>query len=107
MDLTKSVVEKVWLKGYWYNVKYEGLHSICTTCGIYGHLVKDCTKKHEGNSSSPTQDSTKVDTESSSQAMVVPPIGNATLANLNAKIAMEQNQPKPKGSTHELVAEEN
>ncbi|XP_019429951.1 PREDICTED: uncharacterized protein LOC109337427 [Lupinus angustifolius] len=27
VDLDKHIVGKVWLKGFWYNVKYEGLHT--------------------------------------------------------------------------------
>lgn len=41
MNLTKPIVGKVWLKGYWYKVEYKGLHSICTNCGYYGHLAKE------------------------------------------------------------------
>ena len=26
-------------------MQYEGLHIIYTTCGCYGHLHRDCTKK--------------------------------------------------------------
>lgn len=45
VDLTKSIVGKVWMKGFWYRVEYEGLHRICTGCGCYGHLVRECKKK--------------------------------------------------------------
>jgi len=45
VDLTLSVVGKIWLNGHWYKVQYEGLHIICTTCGCYGHLYRDCTEK--------------------------------------------------------------
>ncbi|PNX57420.1 zinc ion binding nucleic acid binding protein, partial [Trifolium pratense] len=42
VDLTKPVVGRVGINGEWYQVQYEGLHIICTHCGCYGHLMKDC-----------------------------------------------------------------
>lgn len=42
VDLTQQVVGKVWLKGHWYKVEYEGLHLICASCGCYGHLARSC-----------------------------------------------------------------
>lgn len=45
VDLTKPVVGKVWLKDFWYKVEYEGLHRICSSCGCYGHLGRDCPSK--------------------------------------------------------------
>ncbi|GAU41147.1 hypothetical protein TSUD_190470 [Trifolium subterraneum] len=44
IDLNKPVISKVWIKGHWYKVEYEGLHRICTKCGCYGHLGRDCKK---------------------------------------------------------------
>lgn len=43
IDLTKPVIGKVGLQGFWYNVEYEGLHRLCTKCGCYGHLTRECT----------------------------------------------------------------
>ncbi|PNX97690.1 hypothetical protein L195_g020923 [Trifolium pratense] len=43
VDLTKPVVGRVGINEEWYQVQYEGLHIICTQCGCYGHLLKDCT----------------------------------------------------------------
>jgi len=43
VDITKPVVGRVGINGEWYQVQYEGLHIICTQCGCYGHLLKDCT----------------------------------------------------------------
>lgn len=43
IDLTKPVIGKVGLQGFWYHVEYEGLHRLCTKCGCYGHLTRDCT----------------------------------------------------------------
>jgi hypothetical protein len=43
IDLTQPVVGKVGVNGEWYHVQYEGLHVICTQCGCYGHVLKDCS----------------------------------------------------------------
>jgi hypothetical protein len=45
VDLTRPVVGRVGINGEWYQVQYEGLHIICTQCGCYGHVLKDCTIK--------------------------------------------------------------
>lgn len=42
IDLNQPVVGKVWVDGYWYKVSYEGLHIICSQCGCYGHLGRNC-----------------------------------------------------------------
>jgi len=42
IDLTMPVVGKIWVDGHWYKVQYEGLHLICTCCGCYGHLGRNC-----------------------------------------------------------------
>ncbi|GAU50505.1 hypothetical protein TSUD_409800 [Trifolium subterraneum] len=42
VDLTVPVVGKIWVNGHWYKVQYEGLHIICTNCGCYGHLGRNC-----------------------------------------------------------------
>lgn len=47
VDLTLPVVGKVWLRDHWYQVEYEGLHRICSRCGCYGHLGRDCNKNHD------------------------------------------------------------
>ncbi|MCI04837.1 hypothetical protein A2U01_0025885, partial [Trifolium medium] len=36
---------RVGINGEWYQVQYEGLHIICTQCGCYGHVLKDCAVK--------------------------------------------------------------
>lgn len=43
VDLTMPVVGKIWVNGHWYKVQYEGLHLICTNCGCYGHIGRNCT----------------------------------------------------------------
>lgn len=42
IDLKEPVVGKVWVDGFWYKVAYEGLHIICSNCGCYGHLWRNC-----------------------------------------------------------------
>jgi hypothetical protein len=44
IDLTQPVVGRVGINGEWYQVQYEGLHIICTQCGCYGHVLKDCVQ---------------------------------------------------------------
>jgi hypothetical protein len=42
IDLDKPVVGKVWFRDFWYHVEYEGLHLMCKSCGIYGHVARNC-----------------------------------------------------------------
>lgn len=42
IDLSKLLVGKFWLKDHWYRIEYEGLHLICSKCGCYGHLSRNC-----------------------------------------------------------------
>lgn len=42
IDLNQPVVGKVCLNDHWYKVSYEGLHIICSNCGCYGHLGRNC-----------------------------------------------------------------
>ncbi|XP_057444266.1 uncharacterized protein LOC130736451 [Lotus japonicus] len=42
LDLTKPVIGRIMVEGYWYNIQYEGLHVICTKCGCYGHRSCEC-----------------------------------------------------------------
>ncbi|PNX59710.1 hypothetical protein L195_g051557, partial [Trifolium pratense] len=55
LDLTKPVVGRVGVNGEWYHVQYEGLHIICTQCGCYGHILKDCTQQKTTPSKEPIQ----------------------------------------------------
>lgn len=45
INLNKPVVGKVCLRDHWYKVEYEGLHRICSVCGCYGHLTRECKQK--------------------------------------------------------------
>jgi hypothetical protein len=45
IDLDKPVVGKVWFRDFWYHVEYEGLHLLCKSCGIYGHVARNCPTK--------------------------------------------------------------
>ncbi|XP_024626752.1 uncharacterized protein [Medicago truncatula] len=42
VDLTVPAVGKIWVNGHLYKVQHEGLHLICTNCGCYGHLSRNC-----------------------------------------------------------------
>lgn len=38
IDLEKLVVGKVWFRNRWIHVEYEGLHLLCSKCGLFGHI---------------------------------------------------------------------
>lgn len=46
MDLTLPVVAQILVNGNWYKIQYEGPRIICTYCGCYGHLRRNCSKKN-------------------------------------------------------------
>jgi hypothetical protein len=54
IDLTVPVVGKIWVNGHWYKIQYEGLHLICTSCGCYGHLGRNCTQTPTTATAEPT-----------------------------------------------------
>lgn len=47
IDLAKSIVPQVMVRGETLNVEYEGLHTICFHCGVYGHRESQCLRKIE------------------------------------------------------------
>jgi len=68
IDLTMPIVGKIWVNGHWYKVQYEGLHLICTNCGCYGHLGRNCTSKPErSNIAAPPPHSADANNQGSSQ----------------------------------------
>ncbi|PNY14872.1 ribonuclease H, partial [Trifolium pratense] len=46
IDLDKPVVGKIWFRNFWYHVEYEGLHLLCKSCGLYGHVARNCPSKN-------------------------------------------------------------
>ncbi|KAG7543781.1 Reverse transcriptase zinc-binding domain [Arabidopsis thaliana x Arabidopsis arenosa] len=44
VNLTKPFKGTVMVNGDRYFVAYEGLSNICSSCGLYGHLVHNCSK---------------------------------------------------------------
>nr|KYP40980.1 Transposon TX1 uncharacterized [Cajanus cajan] len=42
INLNVPVVGKFFLNGVWYNVEYKGLHLLCSACGCYGHVLRNC-----------------------------------------------------------------
>ncbi|MCH84322.1 hypothetical protein A2U01_0005153, partial [Trifolium medium] len=47
VDLTKALLAMFTIKGRKYNVEYEGLHLLCTTCGRFGHYKEGCPEKNK------------------------------------------------------------
>ncbi|KAF7842622.1 Zinc finger, CCHC-type [Senna tora] len=47
IDLKKALIGKIWIRGHWVKVEYESLHSLCSLCGVYGHVSRDCPEKKE------------------------------------------------------------
>jgi hypothetical protein len=45
VDLTKPLLAMFTIKERKYNVEYEGLHLLCTTCGKFGHYKEGCPDK--------------------------------------------------------------
>lgn len=45
IDLAKPVVPQVMVRGETLNLEYEGLHTICFHCGVYGHRERECLLK--------------------------------------------------------------
>lgn len=37
VDITKPFVARFCLDDKWFSVEYEGIHTICFACGMYGH----------------------------------------------------------------------
>lgn len=45
VDLTKKLVSKIEVLGHILCLEYEGLHSICFSCGRFGHKADQCMEK--------------------------------------------------------------
>ncbi|PNX86740.1 zinc ion binding nucleic acid binding protein [Trifolium pratense] len=45
VNLTKPLLAMFTIKGRKYNIEYEGLHMLCTTCGRFGHYKDGCPIK--------------------------------------------------------------
>nr|KYP43663.1 Transposon TX1 uncharacterized [Cajanus cajan] len=50
INLNEPVVGRFFLNGVWYNVEYEGLHLLCSSCGCYGHVLRNSIGRggHDG-----------------------------------------------------------
>jgi hypothetical protein len=45
VDLTKKLLGMFSIKSRKYNIEYEGLHSLCITCGKFEHYKESCPEK--------------------------------------------------------------
>jgi hypothetical protein len=45
VNLSTPLLAMFSIKGRKYNIEYEGLHMLCTTCGRYGHYKEGCQDK--------------------------------------------------------------
>lgn len=45
VNLMKPLKGSVMINGERYYVSYEGLNNICSTCGMYGHMVHSCPRR--------------------------------------------------------------
>lgn len=59
IDLAKPLIPYVMLRGLKLKLEYEGLHSVCFKCGVYGHRMENCSLQ---NSSSPVMEAPPVHT---------------------------------------------
>ncbi|KAL4302847.1 hypothetical protein GQ457_10G018520 [Hibiscus cannabinus] len=60
VDLNKHLVSCIGIDDFIQNLEYEGLHHICYSCGVYGHLHETCMEIR-GKDNSPTEDSTTIE----------------------------------------------
>lgn len=70
IDLAQPVVPQVAVRGELLNLEYEGLHTICFHCGVYGHREAECIRK-VGSSEKMEVDGKKVDVSLKQQSMMV------------------------------------
>nr|KYP54968.1 hypothetical protein KK1_001169 [Cajanus cajan] len=42
ISLDEPVAGRLWFRNVWFKIEYEGLHLLCSECGRYGHLARDC-----------------------------------------------------------------
>lgn len=54
VNLNKPLKGSVMINGERYYVSYEGISTICSTCGMYGHLVHACPKNVTNRVPTPT-----------------------------------------------------
>ncbi|MCI41099.1 hypothetical protein A2U01_0062332, partial [Trifolium medium] len=52
VNLTKPLLAMFTIKGRKYNIEYEGLHMLCTTCGRFGHYKERCPDKVKASNGS-------------------------------------------------------
>ncbi|CAN1154114.1 hypothetical protein LINPERHAP2_LOCUS19827 [Linum perenne] len=53
VDLSKPLLSKYRLRQRVRRIEYEGLHTICFSCGCYGHTLEHCPTKDSGKEEAP------------------------------------------------------
>jgi len=79
IDLTNPVVGRVGINSDWYRVQYEGLHIICTHCGCYGHVLKDCGLKNKSAMAEKTENSDEASNGGGATVTGEKPVKNQTV----------------------------
>ncbi|MCH79387.1 hypothetical protein A2U01_0000136 [Trifolium medium] len=116
VDLTVPVVGKIWVNGHWYKVQYEGLHIICTNCGCYGHLGRNCplatpvseaaARVHQNHSSAPPHTNSQVSQQkpnsSQPQPTLVPQNGNTSNNDADPRETNKERNPNDNEGSKEL-----
>ena len=46
VDLSKPVIDEVWIYDHWHKVEFECLHLICSDCRCFGHVTRNCSKSN-------------------------------------------------------------
>lgn len=106
IDLTQPVVGKVWLYDHWYNVTYEGLHIICTSCGRYGHYARSYkhSQPQQGSTLAPaaktsgqpkeSQDNPPQPEDTQPEKPPPPPMGSGSVCNVGGEANNLLKDPK-------------
>ena len=43
MNLALLIVKRIWIQDHWHEVEIESPHLVCSKCGCYGHVTRECT----------------------------------------------------------------
>lgn len=93
IDLTKKLVSKIEVLGHTLLLEYEGLHSICFSCGRVGHKADKCMERPMGD----TQGDGSAKTRGWTTA---PPPDNGTIPILGKEGAGNPEDPRESRTTN-------